>query len=278
MEDVSAIDALVRAGAGNDSVSVSGGATTLIGGKGNEGVTGQVKQAPGAIGYVEQVYAQQNDLATAHMQNRSGAFVESSVDGATAAAAGAAEYRPDSFHGAGDRLRLMRIREMVVEGLLVLETLLLLLVAYLVPVAPVSWVYMLTKRLRYDPSLVQSMFLLPIVVAGILLVGYAGVHPSVGAGYEFQAITAVVLGGVVLGGGRGWLLSAAAGAFALELLFSFLNFQEIESTWRPTVQGVIIILAVAAAGGALARDCARGGVGRAQRRTQPHPSLRRRGR
>ncbi|MGF9762795.1 ABC transporter permease [Microvirga sp. 0TCS3.31] len=89
---------------------------------------------------------------------------------------------------------------------------------------------------------------LSATVAGILLVGYAGVHPSVGAGYEFQAITAVVLGGVVLGGGRGWLLSAAAGAFALELLFSFLNFQEVESTWRPTVQGVIIILAVAAAG------------------------------
>lgn len=89
---------------------------------------------------------------------------------------------------------------------------------------------------------------LSATVAGILLVGYAGVHPSVGAGYEFTAITAVVLGGVVLGGGRGWILSAAAGAFALELLFSFLNFQEIESTWRPTVQGVIIIVAVAAAG------------------------------
>jgi ribose transport system permease protein len=88
---------------------------------------------------------------------------------------------------------------------------------------------------------------LAATVAGILLVGYAGVHPSVGAGYEFHAITAVVLGGVVLGGGRGWVLSAAAGAFALELLFSFLNFQEVESTWRSSVQGVIIILAVAAA-------------------------------
>lgn len=88
---------------------------------------------------------------------------------------------------------------------------------------------------------------LSATVAGILLVGYAGVHPSVGAGYEFQAITAVVLGGVVLGGGRGWVLSAAAGAFALELLFSFLNFQEVESTWRNTVQGLIIILAVALA-------------------------------
>ena len=68
---------------------------------------------------------------------------------------------------------------------------------------------------------------LSATVAGILLVGYAGVHPSVGAGYEFPAITAVVLGGVVLGGGRGWVLSAAAGAFALEPLFALLNFHEV---------------------------------------------------
>ncbi len=88
---------------------------------------------------------------------------------------------------------------------------------------------------------------LAATVAGIILVGYAGVHPSVGSGYEFTAITAVVLGGVVLGGGRGWVLSAAAGAFALELLFTLLNFLGVASTWRPTVQGVIIILAVAAA-------------------------------
>jgi ribose transport system permease protein len=78
-------------------------------------------------------------------------------------------------------------------------------------------------------------------------VGYAGVHPSVGRGYEFTAITAVVLGGVVLGGGRGWVLSAAAGAFALESLFTLLNFMGVQATWRDTVQGVIIIIAVAAA-------------------------------
>ncbi|WP_109474090.1 ABC transporter permease [Ornithinimicrobium cavernae] len=89
---------------------------------------------------------------------------------------------------------------------------------------------------------------LAATVAGIILVGYAGVHPSVGNGYEFTAITAVVLGGVVLGGGRGWVLSAAAGAFALELLFTLLNFVGVASTWRDSVQGVIIILAVAAAG------------------------------
>ncbi|HYO38083.1 MAG TPA: ABC transporter permease [Nocardioidaceae bacterium] len=89
---------------------------------------------------------------------------------------------------------------------------------------------------------------LSATVAGIVLVGQAGVHPSVGKGYEFMAITAVVLGGVVLGGGRGWVLSAAVGAIALDLLFTLLNFRDIPSTWRDTVQGVIIILAVALAG------------------------------
>ena len=88
---------------------------------------------------------------------------------------------------------------------------------------------------------------LAATISGIILVGYAGVHPSVGSGYEFTAITAVVIGGVVLGGGRGWVLSAAAGAFALELLFTLLNFLGVASTWRPTVQGAIIIIAVAAA-------------------------------
>ena len=85
-------------------------------------------------------------------------------------------------------------------------------------------------------------------VAGVILVGQAGVHPSVGRGYEFIAITAVVLGGVVLGGGRGWVLSAAAGAIALDLLFTLLNFNDVPSTWRDSVQGVIIIVAVALAG------------------------------
>ncbi|BDZ54204.1 hypothetical protein GCM10025870_12770 [Agromyces marinus] len=86
---------------------------------------------------------------------------------------------------------------------------------------------------------------LSATLAGVILVGYAGVHPSVGRGYEFIAITAVVLGGVVLGGGRGWVVGAVAGAFALEALFTLLNFAGVPSTYRDAVQGAIIILAVA---------------------------------
>jgi ribose transport system permease protein len=83
-------------------------------------------------------------------------------------------------------------------------------------------------------------------IAAVILVGYAGVSPVVGQGYEFIAITAVVLGGAVLGGGRGWVLSAIAAAFALEVLFSLLDFVGVQSTWRPAVQGVIIVVALGA--------------------------------
>lgn len=82
-------------------------------------------------------------------------------------------------------------------------------------------------------------------VAGVLIGGYAGVTAQVGEGLEFTAITAVVLGGVVLGGGRGTVLAAMAGALTVEALFTLFNQLSLPSTIRPTVQGVIIIAAVA---------------------------------
>ena len=47
-----------------------------LGGKGNEGVTGLVKQTPGAIGYVELAYAIQNKLAVAELKNKDGNWVK----------------------------------------------------------------------------------------------------------------------------------------------------------------------------------------------------------
>src|SRR5882672_6847826 len=61
-----------------------------IGGKGNEGVSGLVRQTQGAIGYVELAYAKQNKLPVAMVRNRSGAFVEPTLASTTAAAEGAA--------------------------------------------------------------------------------------------------------------------------------------------------------------------------------------------
>ena len=56
-----------------------------LGGKGSEGVTGQIRQTPGAIGYVELTYAQQNKLPVAAMKNEAGKYIAPSTDSTTAA-------------------------------------------------------------------------------------------------------------------------------------------------------------------------------------------------
>jgi phosphate transport system substrate-binding protein len=58
-----------------------------IGGKGNEGVSGQVKQTPGAIGYAELIYAIQNKMPYAEVKNSAGQFVKPTIDSVTAAIA-----------------------------------------------------------------------------------------------------------------------------------------------------------------------------------------------
>jgi len=66
-----------------------------VGAKGNEGVSGLVRQTPGSIGYVELIYALQNKMAYGSVQNKAGQFVTASLDSVTAAAAGA--EMPDDF-------------------------------------------------------------------------------------------------------------------------------------------------------------------------------------
>ena len=65
-----------------------------LGGKGNEGVAGQVKQTPGAIGYVELAYAKQNSLPFADLQNASGEFITPTIESVTTAAAAVAAKLP----------------------------------------------------------------------------------------------------------------------------------------------------------------------------------------
>jgi phosphate transport system substrate-binding protein len=70
---------------------------TGLGGKGNEGVSGLVKQTPGAIGYVELIYVIQNNMTYGKVQNADGKFVKADLAGVSAAAAGAAKAMPDDF-------------------------------------------------------------------------------------------------------------------------------------------------------------------------------------
>lgn len=77
--------------------NVSWPAQSAIGGKGNEGVAGQVNNNPGAIGYVELAYALQNKMAQATLKNAAGKFVEDSAGSVRTSAATKPEVSPTNF-------------------------------------------------------------------------------------------------------------------------------------------------------------------------------------
>jgi phosphate transport system substrate-binding protein len=68
-----------------------------LGGKGNEGVSGLVKQTPNSIGYIELIYAVQNNISYGKVQNPAGKFVKADLAGVTAAADKASKEIPDDF-------------------------------------------------------------------------------------------------------------------------------------------------------------------------------------
>ena len=68
-----------------------------LGGKGNEGVAGQIKTTENSIGYVELAYAIENKLPYATLQNKEGKFVEPTIKSISAAAAGAAKHMPADY-------------------------------------------------------------------------------------------------------------------------------------------------------------------------------------
>jgi phosphate transport system substrate-binding protein len=70
---------------------------TGVGGKGNEGVTGQVKNTPNTIGYVELAYAVQNKLPVAQVKNLSGNYVTPSIESVTSAASASAANTPEDL-------------------------------------------------------------------------------------------------------------------------------------------------------------------------------------
>ncbi len=68
-----------------------------LGGKGNEGVSALVQQTPGALGYVELIYAIQNKMPYGKVKNSSGTFVKADLASVSAAAAATAKFMPDDF-------------------------------------------------------------------------------------------------------------------------------------------------------------------------------------
>jgi ribose/xylose/arabinose/galactoside ABC-type transport system permease subunit len=84
-------------------------------------------------------------------------------------------------------------------------------------------------------------------VAGVVLASRLGIaQPSVGVGYELDAIAAVVIGGGILGGGGGTALGVLGGVLALAVVDNVLNLFNVDSYYQQVVKGLIILVAVLA--------------------------------
>jgi ribose/xylose/arabinose/galactoside ABC-type transport system permease subunit len=84
-------------------------------------------------------------------------------------------------------------------------------------------------------------------LAGVLLASRLGIaQPSVGVGYELDAIAAVVIGGGILGGGGGTVPGVFGGLLALAMVDNVLNLFNVESYYQQFLKGLIILVAVLA--------------------------------
>lgn len=86
------------------------------------------------------------------------------------------------------------------------------------------------------------------IIGGILFGGFGGVNVTIGEGMEMQAIAACVVGGVLLGGGKGSVPNVIFGAFTLQAIVNLLNLLGLPKPYTDAVQGLIIISAVAYVG------------------------------
>jgi ribose transport system permease protein len=84
-------------------------------------------------------------------------------------------------------------------------------------------------------------------IAGVILASRLGIsQPSVGAGFELDAIAACVIGGAILGGGGGSTFGTLAGVVALGMIDNLLNLFNVQSYYQQILKGVIILVAVLA--------------------------------
>jgi len=87
---------------------------------------------------------------------------------------------------------------------------------------------------------------LAVALGGLILVSEVGAAPSgtLGAGYELQVVTAVILGGASLAGGRGTILGTVLGLLIIGVLNNGLNLLSVDAFWQQVAQGALLIAAV----------------------------------
>jgi ribose transport system permease protein len=82
-------------------------------------------------------------------------------------------------------------------------------------------------------------------LAGLIVTArLSSAQPTTGAGYELDAIAAVVIGGTSLSGGRGSIIGTLVGALIISVLNNALNIMDVSSYYQMVVKGAVIIMAV----------------------------------
>ena len=101
------------------------------------------------------------------------------------------------------------------------------------------------KLVRVFTFIICSVF---AIIAGVMIGGYGGVNVTIGEGLEMTSIAGCVVGGVLLGGGKGNVFNAIFGAFTLQAIVNLLNLLGLPKPYTDAVQGLLIIGAVAYVG------------------------------
>jgi len=103
--------------------------------------------------------------------------------------------------------------------------------------------------IKVDRQIVMAYVLsgLFAALAGVLLAARLGIaQPSLGSGFELDAIAAAVIGGAILGGGGGGAVGTLGGVLVLGLINNLLNLYNVQSYYQQILKGAIILFAVLA--------------------------------